>query len=183
MRGFVAHTEHLPQTRLALVGPDVEGVTDDPEGAHVYAECHAAWRALPEAARRRVALVLLPMDDVAENGAMVNAIQRRATVVVQKSLQEGFGLTVTEAMWKARPLIASAVGGIPDQIEHERHGLLVQDPENLDEFGQALRRLLEDAGLARRLGRNARRRCMAHFIAPRHLTQYVGLLAHLAGLR
>lgn len=180
MRGFVAHTATHPAARLALVGPDVAGVSDDPEGATVYAECLAAWRTLPEPARRRVALVTLPMEDIEENGAMVNAIQRRATIVVQKSLQEGFGLTVTEAMWKSRPIVASAVGGIPDQIAHERHGLLVDDPRDLDAFGRALCRLLENPLFARRLGMNARRRCITHFTSPRHLTQYVDILAQLA---
>ena len=72
------------------------------------------------------------MDDVEENAAMVNAIQRRADVVVQKSLAEGFGLTVAEAMWKARPVVASRVGGIQDQIEDGVTGVLIDDPADLD---------------------------------------------------
>ena len=98
-----------------LVGPDVAGVTDDPEGAEVLAEC----RDLAAAARRGPragAPGLIPMDDGDENAIIVNALQRHADVVVQKSLVEGFGLTVTEAMWKGRPVLASAVGGIHDQI-------------------------------------------------------------------
>jgi trehalose synthase len=70
------------------------------------------------------------MDDLQENGAMVNALQRRADVTVQKSLAEGFGLTVAEAMWKARPVLASRVGGIQDQIVHGRSGLLLDDPND-----------------------------------------------------
>jgi trehalose synthase len=176
MHGFARYLTDAPQAHLALVGPDVRGVSDDPEGATVYAECVAAWRALPEARRRRIHLVSLPLEDGEENAAMVNAIQRHAAVVVQKSLAEGFGLTVTEAMWKGRPIVASAVGGIQDQILHGRHGLLVADPTDLAEFGGALRRLLHDRAFARRLGRNAQRRCVTHFLAPRHLTQYVDLL-------
>ena len=80
-------------------------------------ETEAAWRELPPRVRRRVHLALLPMDDADENAVIVNALQRRADVVVQKSLAEGFGLTVSEAMWKARPVVASDVGGIRDQIE------------------------------------------------------------------
>jgi trehalose synthase len=181
MTGFVRHTGGTPHARLALVGPAVEGVSDDPEGAAVYTECLEAWRMLPDAVRRRVDLVTLPMDDSEENAAMVNAIQRHAAVVVQKSLHEGFGLTVTEAMWKGRPIVASAVGGIQDQIVDGRHGLLVPDPADLDAFGLRLARLLEDRPLARRLGRNAHRRCVAHFLAPRHLTEYVTLFEHLDG--
>jgi trehalose synthase len=75
------------------------------------------------------------MDDLEENAAMVNALQRRADVIVQKSLAEGFGLTVAEAMWKARPVLASRVGGIQDQITHDRSGLLLDDPSDLAAFG------------------------------------------------
>jgi trehalose synthase len=180
MVGFARHTGRVPHARLALVGPEVDGVTDDPESAEVYRSCVEAWQALPEAQRRRVDLVTLPMADGDENAAMVNAIQRHAAVVVQKSLHEGFGLTVTEAMWKRRPIVASAVGGIQDQIVDGRHGLLVSDPTDLDFFGRQLARLLEDRTLARRLGRNAQRRCVSHFLAPRHLTQYLDLFEQLA---
>jgi trehalose synthase len=180
MRGFVFATRHLPHAHLALVGPNVEGVDDDPDGATVYAECAEEWRRLPVGVRRRIALVTLPMDDIEENAAMVNAIQRHAAVLVQKSLREGFGLTVTEGMWKRRPLVASAVGGIRDQIVHDVHGLLVEDPESTDEFAAHLRVLLENRRKARRLARNAYRRCLTHFLPPRHLIQYADLIEALA---
>ena len=92
------------------------------------------------------------MDDVDENAIIVNAVQRHACIVVQKSLVEGFGLTVTEAMWKARPMIASRVGGIQDQIVDERDGLLIADPADLDGLATAMTRLLNDHELADRLG-------------------------------
>ena len=94
-----------------LAGPSVADVSDDPEGAEVLAEVTARRRELPAEKRARVHLASLPMDDVEENAAMVNAIQRRSDVVVQKSLAEGFGLTVAEAMWKARPVVASRSAG------------------------------------------------------------------------
>ena len=78
--------------------------------------------ALASEAQARIHLIALPMDDVDENAHIVNALQRRADVVVQKSLVEGFGLTVTEPMWKARAVIASKVGGIQDQISDREHG-------------------------------------------------------------
>jgi glycosyltransferase involved in cell wall biosynthesis len=87
-------------------------------------------------------LAALPLDDVDENGAMVNAIQRHATVIVQKSLAEGFGLTVAEGMWKGRPVVGSAVGGIMDQIAAGTGGLL-PDPADLAGFGSQLRWLLD----------------------------------------
>src|SRR5262249_14962008 len=96
---------------LILAGPQMQSVADDPEGPQIFAELEKTWRDLPEAARLRAHLAQLPMDDGEENAAIVNALQRHASVIVQKSLREGFGLTVTEAMWKARPVVASAVGG------------------------------------------------------------------------
>ena len=83
-------------------------------------------------------LACLPMEDLDENGAIVNALQRQATIVVQKSLKEGFGLTVTEAMWKARPVVASATGGIEDQIEDGVTGVLLPNPLDLNAFAQAV---------------------------------------------
>ena len=107
-----------------------------------------AWRSggsLPAATRARVLLVTLPLDDVEENAAMVNAIQRHAAVIVQKSLAEGFGLTVAEGMWKGRPVVGSAVGGILDQIA-DGTGVLLRDPADLAAFGSQVRRLLDDPG-------------------------------------
>src|SRR5687767_12125157 len=98
----------------------------DPSGAiDGFAE-HVVprWHALAPDARDRVHLALLPMEDFEENAVIVNALQRGAAVVVQKSLAEGFGLTVAEAMWKRGPVVASRIGGIQDQIEHGVSGLL-----------------------------------------------------------
>ena len=180
LRGFTDRLDALPDdTHLALVGPEASGVSDDPEGLAVFDECKSLWSRLPEEAQRRVHLVSLPMDDVDENAHLVNALQRRASVVVQKSLVEGFGLTVTEAMWKSRPVIASAVGGISDQIVDGVHGLLLQDPLDLDAFGSALERVLHDDALANKLGEAARERVEEQFLGDRHLIQYVELFGSL----
>ncbi|HLN79341.1 MAG TPA: glycosyltransferase [Nocardioidaceae bacterium] len=180
LRGFIDRIDALPDdAHLALVGPDTAGVSDDPEGAAVLAECIALWNELPRSVQDRVHLVCLPMDDVDENAHLVNAIQRHASVVVQKSLVEGFGLTVTEAMWKSRPVIASAVGGIQDQIEDGVQGLLIEDPHDLDSFGAALERVLGDDALATKLGEAARERVQDQFLGDRHLIQYVELFESL----
>lgn len=121
----------------------------------------------------------LPMEDEEENAALVNAMQRRADVVVQKSLAEGFGLTVAEAMWKGRAVVASRVGGIEDQVENGRSGLLIDDPRDLDAFGRAVVGLLGDDRQARSLGSAARLRVARHFLAPRHLMQQAGLIREL----
>jgi trehalose synthase len=165
-----------PQTdaHLVLAGPAVAAVTDDPEGAVVLEEVTAQREQLPADVRARVHLALLPMDDLEENAAIVNALQRRSNIVCQKSIAEGFGLTVAEAMWKSRPVVASAVGGIQDQIINGRSGVLV-DPHDLDAFGNAVTSLLLDPPHAAKLGHEAHTRVRAGFLGPRHLTQYVDL--------
>jgi trehalose synthase len=118
------------------------------------------------------------MADAEENGAIVNAIQRHAAVVVQKSLAEGFGLTVTEAAWKGRPIVASGVGGIQDQVIDRVTGLLVA-PRDLAAFGHAVSRLLTDERLAHRLGAAARERVRDQFLEPRHLRQWLEIIQRL----
>jgi trehalose synthase len=172
-------TDGLEGTALALVGPDVTSVADDPEAVATLEETRATWQRLPERTRDRVHLVSLPMADITENALIVNAIQRHAAVVVQKSLQEGFGLTVTEAMWKGRPVVASNVGGIGDQIEDGVEGLLLDDPTDPVAFAAALRRVLTDPDLASRLGAAARERVGHEFLPIRHLLDYARLLTAL----
>lgn len=177
--GIVEAFEHhiVPHMacHLVLAGPSVADVSDDPEGAEVLAELATAWENLHPAVRPRVHLATLPMDDAEENAAIVNALQRRATVIAQKSLAEGFGLTVAEGMWKAKPVVASAVGGIQDQIADGETGFLV-DPSDLEAFGQRVVELMRDPRLANRVGQAARSRVRDEFLGPRHLTQYVDLL-------
>jgi trehalose synthase len=172
MRGFVDHVIDGSGAHLVLAGPVVTAVADDPEAAEVLESVWQEWRQLPHAARSRVQLVCLPLTDVEENAAIVNALQRHAAVVVQKSLAEGFGLTVTEAMYKATPIVASAVGGIVDQIADGQQGLLVPDPQDLVAFGAAVRSLLADPTEARRLGRAAHERAVAEFLPDTSLERW-----------
>ena len=142
-------------------------------------EVRAARLALEPDVRRRVHLASLPMDDRSENAAIVNAIQRRASVVVQKRLAEGFGLTVAEAMWKDRPVVASGVGGIQDQIVDGESGVLLADPRDLAEYGSAVSALLADPAAMAAMGDAARERVRAEFLGSRHLIQYLGLFSRL----
>jgi trehalose synthase len=183
MTGFARHVDPSLGAHLLLCGPAVTGVADDPEAAQVLDECTRIWRQLPHATRSRVHLACTPMADPDEAAAIVNAIQRHATVVVQKSLAEGFGLTVAEAMWKERPIVASAVGGIVDQIDDGEHGLLVADPADLEAFGTAIERLLRDPDEAAQLAHNARARAISEFLGDRHLEQYGHLFEQLANDR
>jgi trehalose synthase len=112
---------------------------------------------------------------------VVNALQRRADVVVQKSLAEGFGLTVTEAMWKERPVVGSRLGGIAEQIEHGKSGLLVE-PADLAAFGEALSMLLRDEQFAAEIGHRARQRVRSRFLAPHFLSAHLELALRVAGI-
>lgn len=168
-----------PDAHLMLVGPAVAGVSDDPEGAEVLIECREAWAGLPEPVRRQCYLACLPMDDVDENAIIVNAVQRHAAVVVQKSLFEGFGLTVAEALWKSRPVLASAVGGIQDQITDGQDGLLLPRPDDLVGFAGRLEMLLSDPALGQRLGQAGHERVRNTFLGDRHLGQYLDLFEDL----
>ena len=181
MLGFAEHLEDVTDTHLVLAGPTVTGVADDPAAARVLSECVATWRELPHAVRSRMHLACVPMADPDEAAIIVNALQRHATVVVQKSLAEGFGLTVAEAMWKNRPVIASSVGGIVDQIVDGDSGFLLPDPTDLMTFASTLRRVLDDPAECRRVGDAAHRRVLEQFLPDRHLEQWTDVIAALAG--
>jgi trehalose synthase len=180
MRGFADYVVPAGDGYLMLVGPAVTEVSDDPEGTAVYGQCLLQWGDLRPAARARILLVTLPLDDVDENAAMVNAVQRHAAVIAQKSLAEGFGLTVSEGMWKGRPVIGSAVGGIIDQIT-EGTGILLPDPADLAAFGSAARLLLADQDLAARLGQAAHAHVRERYVGDVHLLRYAKLLGPLIG--
>jgi trehalose synthase len=173
---FAHHVAPRSDSWLILAGPAVKSVADDPEQPQVLGEVSERIEQLEPSIRRRVQLAQLPMDDAEENAAIVNALQRRADVVVQKSLAEGFGLTVSEAMWKARPVVASRVGGIEDQIEDGISGVLVDDPKDFAAFGDTIVHLFHNRAEARRLGGGARRRAARNYLAPRHLNEQARLI-------
>jgi trehalose synthase len=174
--GFLERVLAASDAHLLLAGPDAHQVADDPEATAVLAEVRERWRRLASSARARIHIACLPLTSPEENDAMVNAIQRQAAVVVKKSLQEGFGLGVAEAMWKARPVVASAVGGHLDQVQHLHSGLLVENPADVGAFGDAIVELLREPPLAARLGQTARERVRALFLNDRHFIRWVEVL-------
>ncbi|MBX3191918.1 MAG: glycosyltransferase [Labilithrix sp.] len=178
LEGFAYHVASAAHRRaqLVLAGPQMRAVADDPEGPQVFGEVERVWRELPKALRQSILLAQLPMDDEEENAAIVNALQRHATVVIQKSLREGFGLTVTEAMWKSRPVVASAVGGIQDQIDDGVDGVLVHDPRDMQAFGDAICGVLDDPARAKRLGAAAHRRVLDGSLSITSLEQWAALV-------
>jgi trehalose synthase len=143
---------------------------DDPEGARIYQSM------------ADVAAEHLEVGDVlfveGNDPLLVNAIQSTADVVLQKSTREGFGLVITEAMWKGSPVVASNVGGIPTQIVDGESGFLV-DPYDLDAVAEIVVRLLNDQTLAAEIGANARERVREHFLVTRHMVDYLDLMLSL----
>ncbi|PIP20539.1 MAG: glycosyl transferase family 1 [Candidatus Omnitrophica bacterium CG23_combo_of_CG06-09_8_20_14_all_40_11] len=140
--------------------------TDDPEGLKVFEE-------VQEKAKqdRDIHILLLPQNDIE-----VNALQRASTVIIQKSIKEGFGLTVAEALWKAKPVVASNVGGIPLQIKHKYSGLLCH---SIDGAAFAIKQLLNSPEYAKRLGENGREHIRNNFLLTRHLRDYILLFLSL----
>ena len=179
IRGFVEHVAPRTDAHLVYAGPAVDAVSDDPEGAGVLAAAEEYIESIDRSVRERVHLACLPMDDLGENAAIVNALQRRAGVVVQKSTAEGFGLTVAEAMWKARPVVASRIGGIQDQIIDGVSGILLDQPADLGAYGDAVRGLLDEPVRARALGQQAQQRVRDQFLSVRSLIQYIDLITRL----
>jgi trehalose synthase len=178
LHAFARHVAD-PRAFLVIAGPEPGAVADDPEAAQVLAGTTAAWQALPAGRRRRSQIAVLPMADLDANARLVNALQREADVVVKKSLQEGFGLGVTEGLWKAKPVVATAVGGHRDQIDHGRSGLLVDDPADLPAFASAVDAVLADPPAAAALGAEGRERVRARYLADRHFVSWMALLRRL----
>jgi trehalose synthase len=150
--------------QLVLAGG---GATDDPEGAEVLEKVR-----IEADGDEDIFILLLPPESNLE----INALQRGSSIVLQKSLREGFGLTVSEALWKAKPVIASAVGGIPLQIQHEYSGILTHTIEGTAYW---IKRVLSDPEFAKRLGKNGREHIRNHFLITRHLRDYLMLFLSL----
>jgi trehalose synthase len=140
--------------------------SDDPESIEVLEEARNKAGDDPD-----IHILLLPQNDI-----HINAIQRASAVIVQKSLREGFGLTVTEALWKGKPVVASAVGGITAQVKHKHHGLLCH---SVDGAALAIKQLLQNGEYARRLGENGREHVRQNFLLTRHLKDYLLLFLSL----
>lgn len=154
----------VPGLQLVLAGGEA---TDDPEGAQVLAEVREASASDPD-----TQVLMLPADA----HRTINALQRAADVVLQKSLREGFGLTVTEALWKGKPVIGGNTGGIRLQVVNYHTGFLVDSPEGA---ALRLRYLLHDPARRLEMGEKGRAFVRDHFLLTRHLVEYLALMMAL----
>jgi trehalose synthase len=158
-------TEEIAEVQLALVG---SMATDDPEGWEFFHETFRHADGDPD---------IKILNNLNNVGAIeVNAFQSQADVAVQKSIREGFGLTVTEALWKGRPVVAGEVGGIPLQITDGVTGFLVSSPE---ETARRSIEILRDPELAKRVGRAGKEHAREHFLTPRLLRDWLTLFGDL----
>ena len=158
-------TEQVPEAQLAMVG---SMATDDPEGMEYF------QKTFEYADGDEDIKILSNLNNV---GAIeVNAFQSQSDICLQKSIREGFGLTVTEALWKGRPTVAGNVGGIPLQIEDGISGFLVDSPS---ECAQRCLEILRDPGLGKQLGRQGKEHARQHFLTPRLLRDWLGLVTDL----
>jgi trehalose synthase len=160
--------EELPTVQLALVG---SMASDDPEGWDFYNATIAHADGDPDI------FILNNFNNV--GSIEVNAFQSQADVVMQKSIREGFGLTVTEALWKARPFVGGDVGGIPLQVENGITGYLVRSPE---QCAARCLDILQDPALGKALGRRGKAHVRKHFLTPRYLRDYLKIFSELLGV-
>ncbi len=166
--------------RLVLAGPDPSAVQDDPEGQEVLRELCDLYAALTPEEQKDVALLTLPMRSLKENALMVNALQRCSTVVVQNSLQEGFGLTATEAMWKRLPVLGSNACGLRQQIRDGVDGRLNRDAEDPAAVAEILDEMLSDPAEREVWGRSAQRRVHDRFLVFAQVREWLQRLAAAA---
>ncbi len=176
------HRRRLDIVRLVLAGPDPESIQDDPEAVEVFAELEAAYRELEPAIQDDIAILALPMVSLDENALMVNALQRASSIVVQNSLREGFGLTITEAMWKHVPILSNARAcGPRQQVRDGLDGRMVEDPEDEAALAAAIDSMLADPSSRDTWGRSAQRRVHQEFLVFTQLRNWTRLIERLIG--
>jgi trehalose synthase len=167
----------LEIVRLVLAGPDPESIQNDPDQQKVLEDLSKAYRKLPKKYQQDIALLSLPMESRKENALMANALQRCSNVIVQNSLREGFGLTVTEAMWKRVPVLGTHACGLRQQIREGIDGLLVRNPQDADEVAWGLEELLKDPVKRDVMARTGQRRVHEEFLIFTQLKRWLRLLA------
>jgi trehalose synthase len=181
--GDELHRRRLDLVRLVLAGPDPAGVSDDPEANGMIEELRVEYASMPPAIQDSIALVVLPMQSPEQNALIVNALQRASTIVVQNSLREGFGLTITEAMWKRVPVLTNSQAcGPRQQVRDGLDGRLVANPEDQGELQRVLNEMLADSHGRQRWGRTAQRHVHDRFLVLEQLRSWAQLVGGLLSI-
>ena len=158
--------------RLVLCG---NMATDDPEGAELYKRIQGKARELIEKGD-----IVLVTDPASSNYIFINALQRKSSVIVQKSIKEGFCLAITESLWKEKPVVVSNVGGLPLQVKEGKNGFLVE-PDDIPGFARRIIDILRTPSLAENLGKEGKKIVRDNFLITRLLSDYMDLLIEVLG--
>jgi len=169
--------KRIKKSRLVLGGPDPKYVSDDPEGMTVLQELIEKYKSIDTDLQEDIAILLLPLDNPKENALIVNALQYSSSIVVQNSIQEGFGLTATEAMWKKRPVLVSGAAGLDYQVIDNEHGKVNHDPTDIEKLAETINYMLNNPLKRDMWGFNAQVRVIENFTLFSQLRDWMKLLA------
>jgi trehalose synthase len=166
-------------SNLILAGPDPDFVEDDPEGKEVLNEISELYMKLDTEMQRHILVLKLPMTNRKNNELIVNALQRIATIVVQNSIKEGFGLTVTEALWKSKTVLGTNACGIKQQIRDGIDGRLIKNPENPVEIAEALSCILNSPKERDVWSHSGQKKVVENFLIFTQIRKWINLFADL----
>ena len=158
-------------------GPDPKFVSDDPEGMEVLNELIDQYKTVDSGLQEDIAILLLPLDNPKENALIVNAVQNSSSIIVQNSIQEGFGLTATEAMWKKKPVLVSGAAGLVRQVVDGETGKINHDPKDIPALAKTLEDMLNNPLDRDMWGFNAQVRVIENFTLFSQLLSWMSMLA------
>jgi len=168
------HRRYIDRMALVFAGPDASKIADDPEGLEVFISLVDLIASYPIEVQKSIAMLSLPLDSRWQNALIVNALQRVASVVIQNSIREGFGLTLLEAMWKQRPCIASDACGLRQQLRPDVDGVMIYDPTDWKNVSKAINDMIGAGEEKRELyARNAKKRAIDNFLVYSQVTNYL----------
>jgi len=169
--------KRIEMTLLVMGGPDPAFVSDDPEGKEVLQELTETYKKVDSSMQNDIAILLLPLDNPKQNALIVNALQRTSSIIVQNSIQEGFGLTATEAMWKRKPVLVSNAAGLKFQVVHNKTGQINPDPTDIESLSKTLAYMLNHPKERDKWGFNGQLRVIQNFTLFSQLLSWLETLA------
>jgi len=174
------HRRYIERMGLVFAGPDSSKIADDPEGLEVFISLVDQICSYPKEIQKSIAMLSLPLDSRWQNALIVNALQRIASVVIQNSIREGFGLTLLEAMWKQRPTIATDACGLRQQMRPDVDGIMIFDPTQPKNVAKAINDMIS-VGEAKRqvFARNAKKRAIEHFLVYAQVANYLKCISDI----
>jgi len=174
------HERFIERMGLMIAGPNTLHTRDDPDESKIFSSIVNLICSYPSGVRDSIALILLPLEDRTKNALIVNALQRLATIVIQNSLREGFGLTLTEAMWKQKPCIASDACGLRQQLRPNIDGIMIHDPTKSENVAKAINKMIKVGEEHRELfAKNAKKRVIDHFLTYSQVTDYLNFISEI----